>query len=311
MTDDEILTLLRDLESDRVERKAGLTDVDRVCEAICAFANDLPAHRAPGVVAIGLADDGRPTDLTVEEELRLSERRRHAALPFDARPVAGSSAGDLDLDRFSGIVLPQLVAPDVVAANQRTTAQQLAALRLTDAEGIPTPTGILLCGIDPERWLPGAWTQFLRVEGGTLDGPIRSEHRVAGSLPELIAEVEEILRAHLATTVDFADRKTDRRRPNVPFDALQQVLRNALIHRSYEATSAPVRITWFDDRVEVQSPGGPYGLVDATNFGRPGVTDYRNPNPCDGTGPDGLRPAVRGWHPGSAGEPRAQRQPTA
>ena len=26
------------------------------------------------------------------------------------------------------------------------------------------------------------------------------------------------------------------------------------------------------------SPGGPYGNVTARNFGRPGVTDYRNPN---------------------------------
>lgn len=33
----------------------------------------------------------------------------------------------------------------------------------------------------------------------------------------------------------------------------------------------------FDDRIEVQSPGGPYGLVDASNFGQAGVTDYRNP----------------------------------
>ncbi|MEO5726264.1 MAG: ATP-binding protein, partial [Byssovorax sp.] len=33
----------------------------------------------------------------------------------------------------------------------------------------------------------------------------------------------------------------------------------------------------FDDRVEIQSPGGPYGLVTKESFGKPGVTDYRNP----------------------------------
>lgn len=34
----------------------------------------------------------------------------------------------------------------------------------------------------------------------------------------------------------------------------------------------------FSDRIEIISPGGPFGLVDARNFGNPGVTDYRNPH---------------------------------
>lgn len=42
-------------------------------------------------------------------------------------------------------------------------------------------------------------------------------------------------------------------------------------------TSTPVRVTWYSDRVEIYSPGGPYGIVTVENFGRPGVTDYRNP----------------------------------
>jgi ATP-dependent DNA helicase RecG len=38
---------------------------------------------------------------------------------------------------------------------------------------------------------------------------------------------------------------------------------------------------WFNDRVEINSPGGPYGNVTAENFGEPGITDYRNPNIAD------------------------------
>ena len=33
---------------------------------------------------------------------------------------------------------------------------------------------------------------------------------------------------------------------------------------------------WFDVRIEINSPGGPYGNVTIANFGQPGVTDYRN-----------------------------------
>jgi len=50
------------------------------------------------------------------------------------------------------------------------------------------------------------------------------------------------------------------------------------VHRTYEGTAAPVRVSWFSDRIEIPSPGGPYGLVNRNNFGRPGITDYRNPH---------------------------------
>ena len=50
------------------------------------------------------------------------------------------------------------------------------------------------------------------------------------------------------------------------------------MHRTYEATNAPVRFYWYDDRIEISNPGGAFGAVTAENFGEPGVTDYRNPN---------------------------------
>lgn len=75
----------------------------------------------------------------------------------------------------------------------------------------------------------------------------------------------------------FTGAVSEGRRSTVPFEALQQIVRNAVMHRTYEGTNAPVRVTWFDDRVEVQSPGGPFAAVTSVNFGEPGVTDYRNP----------------------------------
>lgn len=41
---------------------------------------------------------------------------------------------------------------------------------------------------------------------------------------------------------------------------------------------APIRVTWFDDRIEIVSPGGPFGEVTTESLGLPGVTDYRNPS---------------------------------
>ncbi len=58
---------------------------------------------------------------------------------------------------------------------------------------------------------------------------------------------------------------------------MQQLVRNAVLHRTYETTNAPVRVYWYSDRIEIHSPGGLYGQVNPENFGQPQVTDYRNP----------------------------------
>src|SRR5262245_36283387 len=346
-TTDDLLRLLADLESDQVERKEALSagDIkDRLCQAICAFANDMPDHRTSGVIFIGATDSGRTTgspvndalllslaDLrdqgrilpppimavrklsvgrhevavvevepspsppvrfngqvwirvgprraiaTADEERRLAERRRSSDLPFDARPTAGSTIDDLDLELFEREYLPSVLTPEVVAANGRTTEQRLSSLRLTTVDGVPTNAGLLVIGIDPARFLQGAYLQFLRVDGLELDSPIIDERRLTTALPSLLRELDELLRINIRTSVRIGDQLRDNRRSDYPLAALQQLTRNAILHRSYEATAAPARLTWYSDRVEIYSPGGPYGVVTVENFGQPGVTDYRNP----------------------------------
>ena len=65
----ELERLLADLESDRVERKESAADANSLRRNICALANDLPAHGLPGVVLIGVDDDGGCADLTINDKL--------------------------------------------------------------------------------------------------------------------------------------------------------------------------------------------------------------------------------------------------
>lgn len=70
-SDQDLEGMLCDLESDLVERKESFTGdaPTSAREAVCAFANDLPDHRRPGVVFIGARDDGTPTGIAVTDEL--------------------------------------------------------------------------------------------------------------------------------------------------------------------------------------------------------------------------------------------------
>ncbi len=344
ITDQELEQIARDIESDRVERKEALSDRDKVAQAVCAFANDLPGHGLPGYVLLGVSDAGIPTGLpvtdqlprtlgelrasgnilplpslvvskrvldgteialvevmpsrvppvryrgapwirigprraiaTAEEETRLAERRRAADLPFDARPLPSASIDDLDLDLFERTYLPAALSAEVLAANERSVEHQLTALRFATPEAIPTVAGVVTVGREPLSFVPGAFVQFLRVDGPSITDRVIDEHRIARPLPDLLRELDELMRINVRTSVDLTSGPIELRHPDYPLVALQQLTRNALMHRTYETSTAPVRVTWLSDRVEIQNPGGPFGQVTVENFGQAGITDYRNP----------------------------------
>ncbi len=350
LTDAELSAMLDELESDRVERKESFRGnaPTTVREAVCAFANDLSGHRAPGVVFIGARDDGTPLpDFAVTDELLrqlsdiktdgniapppsllvekrllggigfavitvwpcdtppvrykgrihirwgprrglasaqderiLNERRRHRDRPFDIQPVREATLDELDLLRFLQEYLPALVAPDVLAVNDRSIEQKLIVTKMaaSEAEPVPTVLGLLVIGRSPAEWLPGAYTQFLRLAGNDLTAPAADEEAIHGTVADQIRRLEEKLETHNLRAVRFADLDREARSESYPMEALRQLVRNAFMHRSFEATNAPVRVYWFDDRIEIHNPGGPFGSVTPENFGQPGVTDYRNPN---------------------------------
>lgn len=53
ITKDEIQFLLHSTEIYRIERTVSTGNMDKFCEAICAFANDLPDSRKKGYLLIG------------------------------------------------------------------------------------------------------------------------------------------------------------------------------------------------------------------------------------------------------------------
>ena len=67
--DQELREQLANFESDRVERTTSTKDTDKLCEAICAFANDMPGNNRPGYLVIGARDDGEVEGADVTDNL--------------------------------------------------------------------------------------------------------------------------------------------------------------------------------------------------------------------------------------------------
>ena len=111
-----------------------------------------------------------------------------------------------------------------------------------------------------------------------MSDDVIDEEEISGDLAMVVRRIDEKMKAHIHTRVDLTTSDTELRSPSYPLVALQQISRNAVMHRTYENTHAPIRITWFNDRIEFWNPGGPFGSVTQENFGQSGMTDYRNPN---------------------------------
>ena len=174
----------------------------------------------------------------------------------------------------------QAFAREVLDANERSLQEQFATTKMIASADEPTPTvlGILVLGKSPQDFLPGAYVQFLRLDGTDLSSDIIDSEDIGGSIPDLLRRLDEKLNAHNRTAVDLTSASVEWRTSIYPLPAIQQITRNAVMHRTYESTNAPVRVSWFRDRIEIISPGGPFGTVTSSTFGQPGITDYRNPN---------------------------------
>ncbi len=217
---------------------------------------------------------------TAEEERRLIEKRRAGDLPFDLRPFPSADLRDLDMGLFCRDYLPSEQSHEILEQNSRSLNQQLASVRFITPppESVPTALGLLVVGSRPRDFVPGDYVQFLRFDGTQLTDPVIDQKEVDGPLPELLRMLEEVFRAHISVGADIQSRDVETRYSDYPLAALQQLARNAIMHRDYETSNAPVRIYWFNNRIEIHNPGGPYGQVNRGNFGDPGITDYRNPN---------------------------------
>src|SRR5450756_63978 len=211
-----------------------------------------------------------------EEERVLIEKRIWGNLPFDQQPVKGATIDDLDRLRFQEELLPASVHPDVIAANQRTLEQQMQALGVLNKRNEPTTMGILVCGKDPQAWLPGAYVQFVRYPGTKIGDVILDQKQISAAMPDLFRRLDEVIAANITQGANLSGT-TQSDSSSYPVIAIQELVRNAVIHRNYEGTASPVMINWYSDRIEITSPAGPYGAVTAATFGRPGLTDARNP----------------------------------
>ena len=340
---DDLLRLLTDVESDRVERTVSRSNTDKYGEALCAFANDLPRNNEPGYLLVGADDNGiidgepitdrllqnlaalrtdgniiPPPALSVQkfsfpegdiavvevhphhlppvrykqriwirngprravageaEERILNEKRSHFARSFDTLPCWGSKLTDLSQAFFRTTYLPMAITDEEMVANGRVLIEQMASLKFYDlTANSPTHAGILVFGTNPLYYLPGAYIQYVQFAGDSLSSDVTNETTFSGPLITLLNELDAFLKNQLIHQRPVSvSALLDKMVADYPYLAIREALMNAVLHRDYQS-NAPIQFYQFNNRIEIQNPGGLFGAARPENF--PKINDYRNP----------------------------------
>lgn len=212
-------------------------------------------------VRLGSSNRQAGPDLVAEMQ------RTTQGIVFDELPMPELGADDLDL-----------AAAQRAFSSQRTLDERsltpLKLLRPDQGRLVPTHGGMLLFGKDRERYFPDAWVQCGRFRGrDKVD--IFDQAEIHLPLPEAVEAIELFLKKHAFKTARFGKMRREDVW-SIPVTILREAIVNALVHSDYSQRGSPLRVAFYDDRIDIESPGLllPGMTVDEM---KSGVSRIRNP----------------------------------
>lgn len=133
--------------------------------------------------------------------------------------------------------------------------------KIHNGKFIPNNACTLLFAKDPRQIFSGCKIRFLRFQGekeGTGDSwNVEKDIWIDnGSLPKQIVRADEILTAQLREFSRMGKDSKFYTAPEYPKDAWYEAIVNGCVHRSYEQRTMNIFVKMFDDRLEIESPGG-------------------------------------------------------
>ncbi len=213
-------------------------------------------------VYVRVGSTNRHADGALVEELRRFSRSES----YDEQAVA-----DLDSEAIDFRAASESFAP--VRKLRRADLTTLRLLTTHHGREVPTVGGILLFGSSRDRHFPDAWIQAGRFRGSDKS-EILDRTEIRAHLPQAVAAAIEFVKKHsLHGAVIGEGRRQDRW--DLPPVAVRETVVNAVAHADYAQRGAPIRVSIFADRLEVESPGLlPFGLT--VHDLRSGISKLRN-----------------------------------
>lgn len=172
---------------------------------------------------------------------------------------------------------------------QKVNLINLADERILETQGIsidglPTLAGIMLFGEYPQEFFPQLSVTAMVVQGKEMgelgeDGErFVDNKRMEGTISQMVEDTLAFVRRNMKVKTIITDDGTRADKPEYPIKAVREIILNALIHRDYSVHTerSPVRLVMYEDRLELENPGGLYGRITVDELGK-AAADTRNP----------------------------------
>ncbi len=180
-------------------------------------------------------------------------------IPFDDR-----RRHDLAITEISGTLVRKFlsdVRSDLVSRNLDMSTEELArAMRLSakiNGSEVPRNIALLMFCDTPAKHFPYARIEMAHF-GDDAGGDLIEEKVISGNIESQARSAIESIR-NLATEIvqKVSDRPEATRFVSYPYQAVEEALVNAVIHRGYDAPPEPIKVYFYPDRLEITSYPGP------------------------------------------------------
>jgi ATP-dependent DNA helicase RecG len=126
---------------------------------------------------------------------------------------------------------------------------------LNEDTGHATIGGLLIFGINPERYLPQSGISFAHFAGNKIQSELIDKQNISGALPFQVDQCIAVLKNNLLNPSDIKDAKREPKRQYPPTKVFRELIVNACVHRNYSIVGSKIRILMYQDRIEFISPG--------------------------------------------------------
>ena len=199
---------------------------------------------------------------------------------FDERvnPKVGFEA--IDERQLKDFFEKRVINPDtcILDSSIKTILYRLHLLKKFKGQYKPINTAILFFSQYASSYFPQNEIRIARFGGITKGVNIIDSQEIKGPIYKIIDQAENFFRRNIRTASKIVDfKRIDI--PEYPYGAIREALINAIAHRDYNRTGAPIMFYIYDDRVEIISPGGLVSGVTLDNIGT--KHEARNRNICN------------------------------
>ncbi len=196
--------------------------------------------------------------------------------PYDETVLPQTSVSDINpnaLNEYRKLRAKKHPNASELRYNDEELLDALHCIEKVDGISRPTIAGLLLFGNENvlRRYFSMMRFDYVRVKGRDWGGEMDDTYysiELREALLTLLPKAEAAIMDSMEREFSFPKGSLTREeKPAIPYDAIREVLVNAVMHRDYQV-AGPTLVVRFTDRIEFHNPG--YSLKPIDRIGTPG-----------------------------------------